>query len=100
METRLDKSMEIIIYRIIQELLNNILKHASASEAFVNLVRESDRLSVVVEDNDRGYDTALPDSNKGSGWANILARVGYLKGEVEVHSAAGKGTLINMEFKI
>jgi two-component system NarL family sensor kinase len=100
METRLDKSTEIIIYRIIQELLNNILKHASASEAFVNLVRERDRLSVVVEDNGRGYDTTLPGNNKGSGWTNIRARVGYLKGQVDVHSAAGKGTLVNMEFKI
>jgi two-component system, NarL family, sensor kinase len=99
MGTRLDKSTEIIIYRIIQELLNNILKHASASEAFVNVVRESDRLSVVVEDNGRGYDTSLP-GNKGSGWTNIRARVGYLKGQVEVHSVPGKGTLVNMEFKI
>ena len=44
MENKLDKSTEIIIYRIIQELLNNIMKHAGATEAFVQLIRENDRL--------------------------------------------------------
>ena len=100
MEARLDKSLEIIVYRIIQELLNNIIKHASASEAFVQLVRETKRLNVVVEDNGKGFDTAILEKNKGAGWMNIRSRVDYLKGQLDIHSEAGKGTLVNIEFNI
>ena len=67
METRLDKATEIIIYRIVQELLNNVLKHASASEAFIQLIRENDRLNMVVEDNGRGFDTARPGEEQRCG---------------------------------
>ncbi|MEP7373560.1 MAG: sensor histidine kinase [Chitinophagaceae bacterium] len=98
MDSRLDNSTEIIIYRIIQELLNNILKHAAASESFVQLIRDNDRLNIVVEDNGKGFDTALLESNKGAGWANIRSRVEYLKGRLDIHSEPGKGTLVNIEF--
>ncbi|HWR32084.1 MAG TPA: sensor histidine kinase, partial [Chitinophagaceae bacterium] len=100
METRLEKSIEIIVYRIIQELLNNVLKHAVATEVFVQLIREESRLNVVVEDNGKGFDTNLPENNKGAGWANIRSRVEYLKGQLEIHSEQGKGTLVNIEFKV
>lgn len=90
--------MEIIVYRIVQELLNNILKHAAASEAFVQLIREGDRLNIVVEDNGRGFDTTLAEHSKGAGWINIRSRVEYLKGQVDIHSEPGKGTLVTIEF--
>lgn len=100
MEARIDKSTEIIIYRIIQELLNNILKHAAATETFVQLIREDSRLNVVVEDNGNGFDTALLINNKGAGLTSIQSRVDYLKGQLDFHSEQGKGTLINIEFNI
>ncbi|MGZ8523417.1 MAG: tetratricopeptide repeat-containing sensor histidine kinase [Chitinophagaceae bacterium] len=98
--TRLDSAIEIIVYRIVQELLNNILKHAIASEAFVQLIRENDRLNIVVEDNGKGFDTAMLENNKGAGWVNIRSRVEYLKGQLDVHSEPGKGTLVNIEFNV
>ena len=82
MDTRLDSSKEIIIYRIIQELLNNILKHAAASEALVQLVKEEKRLSMVVEDNGKGFDPSVLETNKGAGWTNIRSRVDYLQGHI------------------
>ncbi len=100
MDTQLDKSTEIIVYRIIQELLNNILKHAAASEAFIQLIREDNRLNVVVEDNGKGFDVSLPENNKGAGWVNIRSRVDYLKGQLDIHSEPGKGTLVNIEFNV
>jgi len=100
MDKRLDKSEEIIIYRIVQELLNNILKHASASEAFVQLIRENNRLNIVVEDNGKGFDTANLEKGKGAGWVNIRSRVDYLKGQLDIHSEPGKGTLVNIEFNV
>jgi two-component system NarL family sensor kinase len=99
-ENRLEKATEIIVYRIVQELLNNILKHAAASEVFVQLIRENDRLNIVVEDNGRGFDTAMLENNKGAGWVNIRSRVEYLKGQLDVHSEPGKGTLVNIEFNV
>ena len=100
MDSRLDKSTEIIIYRIVQELLNNTIKHASATEALVQLIKQDNRLNVVVEDNGKGFDTASLENSKGAGWVNIRSRVNYLKGRVDVHSDQDKGTLVNIEFNI
>ncbi|WP_462250666.1 sensor histidine kinase, partial [Ferruginibacter sp.] len=100
MDTRLEKSGEIIIYRIIQELLNNIMKHAAAKEATVQVVKEEGRLSIIVEDDGKGFDTALIKNNKGAGLTSIQSRVDYLKGQLEIHSETGKGTLVNIEFNI
>jgi two-component system, NarL family, sensor kinase len=100
METRIDNATEIIIYRIVQELLNNILKHAGSSEAFVQLIKENHRLNVVVEDNGKGFDKGLSENNKGVGLANIRSRVEYLKGQLDIHSEQGKGTLVNIEFNL
>ncbi|HMG69189.1 MAG TPA: sensor histidine kinase [Chitinophagaceae bacterium] len=100
MDTRLDNSAEIVIYRIIQELLNNTMKHAAASEVFVQLIREGNRLSIVVEDNGKGFDPSLAENNKGAGLTSIRSRVDYLKGQLDIHSEPGKGTLINIEFNV
>ena len=100
MSNRLDSNTEIIIYRIIQELMNNILKHAAASQVFVQLIKDNNRLNIVVEDNGKGFDTAILENNKGAGWANIRSRVEYLKGQLDIHSEAGKGTLVNIEFNV
>lgn len=100
LELRMDKSTEIIIYRIVQELLNNILKHAAATEAFVQLVKEGNRLNVVVEDNGKGFDASMIAESNGAGLANIQSRVEYLKGQLDIHSEPGKGTLVNIEFNL
>ena len=100
MAERVDKSIEIIIYRIVQELLNNTLKHAGATETFVQLIREGARLNIVVEDNGRGFAVDNVDNNKGAGLGNVRSRVEYLKGQLDIHSEPGKGTLVNIEFKI
>jgi signal transduction histidine kinase len=99
-ETRVDSPIEIIVYRIVQELLNNTIKHAAATDVFVQLIREEKRLSIVVEDNGKGFDTALATESKGAGWMNIRSRVDYLKGQLDIHSEPGKGTLVNIEIPI
>ncbi len=100
MDARIEKSSEIIIYRIIQELLNNIMKHAAATEVMVQLVKEESRLSIMVEDDGKGFDTALIKNSKGAGLTSIQSRVDYLKGQLDIHSEPGKGTLVNIEFNI
>ena len=100
MDTRLENSVEIIVYRIVQELLNNTMKHAAATEAFIQLIRENNRLNVVVEDNGKGFETGLTENSTGAGWVNIRSRVDYLKGQLDIHTEPGKGTLVNIEFNV
>jgi signal transduction histidine kinase len=97
---RMADAVEITAYRIIQELLNNVLKHAAATEAMVQVIRDEGRLNIVVEDNGRGFDMKSPEEKKGAGWVNIRARVDYLKGQLELNSEPGKGTQVNIEFNI
>jgi signal transduction histidine kinase len=100
MEKRLEASTEIIIYRIIQELLNNTIKHASATETLVQLLREGNRLSITVEDNGKGFDPNDLQKSKGAGWANIKSRVDYLKGKMDLNSEPGKGVSVNIEIML
>jgi signal transduction histidine kinase len=99
MDTRIEKSSEIIIYRIIQELLNNIMKHSAATEAMVQLIKDNNRLSIIVEDNGKGFNTDFK-NNTGAGLTSIQSRVDYLKGQLDIHSEEGKGTLVNIEFNL
>jgi two-component system, NarL family, sensor kinase len=100
LSNRMPDAVEITAYRIIQELLNNTMKHAAATEAMVQVIRDEGRLNIVVEDNGRGFDMKSLEEKKGAGWINIRARVDYLKGQLELNSAPGKGTQVNIEFKI
>ena len=59
MDRRLDASSEIMVYCVVEELLNNILKHAAATEALVQLIKEESRVSLVVEDNGKGFNPSL-----------------------------------------
>lgn len=89
-EYRLDNTTALMLFRIIQELLNNSIKYAKADEIFVQLTRNENEIIVTVEDDGIGYD---PDTaKKGMGTENINSRVNYLKGELNVHSIIDKGT--------
>lgn len=90
------QSVSITVYRIIQELLNNAMKHAHASEIIVQLSFHDNRLQLTVEDNGVGFDVPDLDVSKGMGWSNIRSRVDYLKGTVDVNSIAGKGTSVTI----
>ncbi len=100
MNVRIEKTSEIIIYRIIQELLNNTMKHSGATEALIQLIKEDGRLNIIVEDNGKGFDSALLKENKGAGLTSIQSRVDYLKGRLDIHAGAGKGVLVNIEFNL
>ena len=100
METRLNASTEIMLYRIIQELLNNIIKHARATKAIVQFNLEADQLTVTVEDNGQGFDLKQTDKNKHTGLDSIKSRVDYLNGTISIDSEAEVGTTVLMEFLI
>ena len=89
----------IMVYRIIQELVNNALKHAHAKTISVQLVTGENWMSINVEDDGAGFDTGILQEHHGAGWANIESRVKYLGGRVDVQSEAGKGTFITIELE-
>lgn len=87
----------IIVYRIVQELVNNTIKHAAAANAIVQLTRSGNHISLTVEDDGKGFDTSLLKTAKGIGWANILHRIDFLKGKIDINSQEGKGTSVLVE---
>lgn len=99
-QKEIEHSTGLTIYRIVQELLNNVIKHAQASEALVQLLVENDKLIVNVEDNGQGFDTRLSEEKGGMGWRNIRSRVELLNGMIDIQSSAGSGTSVNIEFNI
>ena len=96
-EKRLPQSYELTVYRIVQELLNNILKHANAAEVVVQLVQEEDRLSLLIQDNGKGFDKSKIDLFEGHGLKNIKSRVESLGGHFDIDSEINKGTEITVE---
>ena len=91
---RLDSNTETVLYRVIQECVNNVIKHAGATQLDISLIRDTDGISATVEDNGKGFDTTDSSKNSGLGLKNIQARVEYLKGTVDFDSSPGKGTLV------
>lgn len=85
-----DKHQELMIYRIVLELTNNIVKHAQATEAVIQLINDESRLEVMVEDNGKGFSTNAFD---GIGLRNIRSRVEYLNGKIAIDSSP-KGTTV------
>ena len=96
-EERLGSKMEVMIYRIVHELVNNALKHSGASQIMVQIMRENDYIGLIVRDNGSGFDPAR-ESGGGMGLQNIHARVASYNGRMEIASRAGEGTEINIEF--
>ena len=96
----IDQTTAINIYRIVQELVNNILKHASAKSVFLQVTNTNGQLSVTVEDDGKGFDTSILSMEKGMGWNNIQSRIKFLNGKIDVQSDPGKGTSIHFELNI
>lgn len=98
-ERRLADNIEVTLFRIANELVNNALRHANANAINVQLIIDDERASVVVEDDGIGFDTSLMDSFMGTGLKNLRSRVESFNGTVDFNSSPGKGTEINVEFK-
>lgn len=87
----------ITVYRIVQELLHNIMKHAAAGTAIVQVAKSNGQITITVEDDGKGFDTGILKQAMGIGWTNIQSRVEYLKGNLDIQSEPGKGTSVHIE---
>ncbi len=92
---RLISSLEISIYRIVQEVIGNSLKHAEATQFEVSLDRENTNVVLILKDNGKGFELSQITESKGLGWKNIYSRVAMAKGKIEVLSENGMSIKIN-----
>jgi two-component system, NarL family, sensor kinase len=94
LEERLDSNVETVLYRVIQECVNNVIKHADANTLDISIIKEANEIIATIEDNGKGFDTTDKEKFDGIGLKNIRTRVEYLKGTVDFDSSPNKGTLV------
>lgn len=96
LDNRLDNSTEIQLYRVVQELLNNVIKHAKATEVTIQLLKREKDLNIMVTDNGIGFDVQK-NQYEGMGLKSVKARVAEMNGHVLVDASKGSGTTITIE---
>ncbi len=96
-ERQLSNTADLYIYRIVQELINNAVKHAAPHQILVQLTKTTDKVLLTVEDDGKGFNTQQLQHAKGIGMKNIQQRVNYFKGKMDITSQPGEGTSVNIE---
>jgi len=91
---KLDSSTASILYRVIQECVNNVIKHAQANNLDISVINDNKEIAITIEDDGKGFNTQNLKNNEGIGLKNIKTRIDYLKGIVEWNSSPNKGTLV------
>ncbi|WP_309607499.1 ATP-binding protein [Flavobacterium sp.] len=96
----ISESQQIAIYRIVQELINNAIKHSNASNILVSCTQNGSRFFITVEDNGKGFDVKKQTSVVSMGLKNIKNRVEFLNGKLEIDSEPENGTAFNIELNV
>lgn len=96
--TRLEPQMEMLIYRIVHELVNNAIKHSGAEHIVVQVMQETEYIALIINDDGCGFD--VNSTMPGMGLKNIRERVSARNGRLEISSEIGNGTEINIEFNL
>jgi len=101
-DTVIEQTVALTVYRVVQELVNNAIKHAAAQNILVqvHLSQQEGQLIIEVEDDGKGFDTALLQHASGIGWRNIQNRVAFLKGKADIKSWPQKGTSVLIEVPV
>jgi len=101
---RLPAEVETTIYRVVQEALTNIVKHARATEVSIILERSGSHLTVIVEDNGIGFDLeavwSQPLTEKGLGLQGMQERVNLIGGQLTIETAPGRGTTLYVHIEL
>jgi two-component system, NarL family, sensor histidine kinase UhpB len=93
-----DEALSVTVYRILQECLTNISKHAAATRVTIEVKETDNGLYLMVEDDGRGFDPQL--QTRGYGLAGMQERVEGLMGRMHIHTAPGQGTRIEIHFQM
>ena len=94
------KRSQTYLFRIAQEGLNNIIKHAGATEVSLNFYQQGNELILSIEDNGAGFDTKQIGNAKGQGLENIIQRAGLINAHIDIQSLPGRGTIITVSLPI
>jgi signal transduction histidine kinase len=97
---RLPSEVENVLYRVVQECVNNVIKHSKASQLDISIIKDEDGISATIEDNGVGFNINDRSKFEGIGIKNIISRISYLKGTVEWDSAPGKGTVVAIHLPV
>ncbi|MDX1476876.1 MAG: ATP-binding protein [Saprospiraceae bacterium] len=97
-DIELEQSSEVMLYRIVQELTNNVIKYAQASQLLIQFNRVEDELSIIVEDNGRGFD--VEQASMGLGLKSVESRVTFLHGSLDIDSVEGEGTTVTIQMPL
>jgi len=97
---KLGQKTKTYIYRIIQEALSNIIKHAKASEVNIQILCSDQKLTLLIQDNGKGFDNNAQEEYKGNGLNNIKNRVSILSGTFTIESVVKEGTILNIKIPL
>jgi len=98
-ETRLRPDVELALYRIVQEALSNVVRHADATRVRIQLERDDERMVLTIEDDGHGFEMErqADPGHRGLGLLGMAERARYLGGRVDIESASGAGTRVTVE---
>ena len=97
-EKRIDKSIEIALYRVVFELVNNAVKHSKADTINVQIIQQPNRISINVQDDGKGFDPE--EATKGAGLQNIRNRINSVGGTLNILSSKEEGTEIIIDIDL
>jgi signal transduction histidine kinase len=97
LDNRYSQLIEINLYRVAQELMTNVQRHAECENVFVSLIDHESTLTLTVEDDGKGFESGPEKEFKGIGLSNVYSRVNLLGGDIDVESDVISGTLVNIE---
>ena len=102
-DERFDSNVEVVLYRVVCELINNTIKHAKAKKIDISLTKADDYLTIVYQDDGKGFNVAKvieQPASSGMGFSNIYSRINSLKGEINIESEQKKGTWVTIKVKM
>ena len=101
LDNRLENSLELTLFRVIQELITNVIKHAEATEATIHITNHEDSINIMVEDNGKGFNPKqITKTNTGMGISSIDKRVEHLDGTLTIESEKNKGTTVIIDIPL
>ncbi len=97
---RLEGNIETVLYRVIQECVNNVLKHSEANHMDISIIKDKEGIAATIEDNGKGFDIGGKKGGDGLGLKNTASRIQYLKGTIDFASSPGKGTVVAIHIPV
>lgn len=98
---RYDYNVEVVLYRVVSELINNTIKHALASKINILIFENDSLLNVTYTDNGIGFDDKIISNlSKGMGYSNIHSRIKSLDGSIEINSKPNEGLSVSISLKL